>query len=98
MATLRVSPIYTIELTVEELRLIHRGLHILSSHQNKETATDARMLASKLATDRKYEFSQRAAEMDKLLGNIDKGALPPKGDRELIEPVDLASGHEERHK
>lgn len=85
MATLRISPIYTIELTVEELRLVHRGLHILSTHQNSETSGPAKALAAKLAIDRRNEFDQRAQQADKLLGNIESGALPPKGDRELID-------------
>lgn len=89
MATLRANLGFTIDLTSDELRLVHRGLHILSTHQSKDVSDAAKMLASKLAQDRKYEFESRSKEMDKLLVNMDKGVPPPKGDREL---VDLSPG------
>jgi len=85
MATLRANLGFTIDLTSDELRLVHRGLHILSTHQSKDVSDAAKMLASKLAQDRKYEFESRSKEMDKLLVNMDKGTPPPKGDRELLD-------------
>jgi hypothetical protein len=84
MATLRVSPIYTIELTVEELRLIHRGLHILSSHQNAETSGPAKTLAAKLAKERHSDLTQRLHEMEKLMANIERGVPPAPSELKLL--------------
>ena len=76
MSSLRVTTSFTVELTLDELRTVHRALHLLSAEAEDKGAPEARALALKLALDRKREFEARSQEMTKLLANIESGTAP----------------------
>ena len=95
MAQLHVDLSYTIKLGVDELKLVHRGLHLLCASKDQAAAEAARALAGQLAAQRKHEFDGRSKELEKLLVNIEKGAAPPRSDanacleRDDSSPMDL---------
>jgi putative NADPH-quinone reductase len=84
MATLRSVPHYLVELHSDELKTIHKALHLLGAHPNKEFAEAAKALAAKLAKERHSDLTQRLHEMEKLMANIEKGVPPAPSELKLL--------------